>query len=110
MSNRITNLKRGSAKQNNNVNVRKLLNDACIVAGNIISQLGDKTANIELLNSNELSNFKVAVEVLKNSRELTLKTNALKAAQKEIQAVQQPLVEIDTATLLRLTKGNKDEN
>jgi hypothetical protein len=103
------NLKKGSVPKSKQVNVRTLLNEACIVAGNIIAQLGEKTANVELLNQNELANYKTAVDVLKNSRELTLKTNALKSAQKEIAGIQQPLVEVDTATLLKLTRGNSNE-
>ena len=105
----VHNLKKGGVDKNKNVNVRTLLNEACIVAGNIISILGDKTKQLELLNQNELANYKTAVEVLKASRELTLKTNALNAAKATVHSVQNPMAEIDTQTLLKLTKGAKDE-
>jgi hypothetical protein len=103
------NLKKGGVPKDKQVNVRTLLNEACIVAGDIIGILGSKTSNLELLSPHELQNFKVAAEVLKTSRELTLKTNALAAATKDINAINAPLQEIDTKTLLKLTRGNKDE-
>jgi hypothetical protein len=91
------------------INVRNLLNDACMVAGQIINILGSKTSNLELLSPHELQNFKVAAEVLKTSRELHLKTSALAAATRDLNAINAPLQEIDTKTLLKLTRGNRDE-
>jgi cell division FtsZ-interacting protein ZapD len=101
---------KGSSKKK--VNVRNLLGEACKVAGDISEICRKKTSAGELLNQNELSNLKVATEILRTTRESQLRAKALKQMEderkqiKELQMQPQP-VQLDSTTITQLLESMK---
>jgi hypothetical protein len=94
------------------VDVRHLLGEACRVAGEISDICRQKTSKGELLNQNELSNLKVATDILKSTRESQLKAKALKQVEEErklhLSNQDQPqLVQLDSATIASLIDSMK---
>lgn len=97
-----------SKRKQNNTNVRHLLNNLCSVAGEISDICKVKTSQGELLNQQELSNLKVAAEILRSTRESQLKAKLLKN-QEEFNN-QQPPLQLDSKTILDLLKTLKDKD
>ena len=64
-------------------NVRQFLNQSCAIAMEMVSICGAKTKTGQLLNDDELKNFKVATDLLTKARQLTIqaKSNAIEYSQ-----------------------------
>ena len=65
-------------------NVRAFLNQACSVANEIVSICGITTKAGNLLNDEELKNFKVATDLLTRARQLTIQAKQNAIEHKEV--------------------------
>ena len=64
------------SKHANKINIRSILNNACGVASEIVSICKSKTSVGQLLDDDELKNFKIATDLITKTRQLSIQAKS----------------------------------